>query len=137
MYHSKRGSRIGRRFLHCNTTGKKSQPESWKLSLNAEGIKGPLNQRGDFTEAKQTCKRPYHEYRAITWSGNKPIPPEPHVSKSLINNLKASRNTITHLNLLQDDDTILLPQRIHFRHHAKQQLVVNLELGFVEIIILD
>ena len=30
---------------------------SWKLLLNAEGVQGPLNQRSDFKEAKQTCKR--------------------------------------------------------------------------------
>ena len=47
--------------------------------------------------------------------------------KGLINSLKALRNTIIDLKLLQDGDTILLPQR-------KQRLVVNLELGFVEII---
>ena len=51
--------------------------KSWKLSLNAEGIQRPLNQRSDFQkEAKQTYKRLYHEYTAITGSGNKPIPPQ-------------------------------------------------------------
>ena len=34
--------------------------KSWKLSLNAEGIQGPWNQRSDFKEAKQTCKRLYY-----------------------------------------------------------------------------
>ena len=36
--------------------------------MNAEGIQGPLNQRSDFIEAKQTCKRLHHEYTAITGS---------------------------------------------------------------------
>ena len=53
--------------------------KSWKLSLNAEGVQGPLNQRSDFRGAKQTCKRLHHECTAITGSGNKPIPPEQHV----------------------------------------------------------
>ena len=53
--------------------------KSWKLSLNAEGVQGPLNQRSDFREAKQTCKRLYDECTAITGSGNKPILPEEHV----------------------------------------------------------
>ena len=36
----------------------------------------------------------------------------------LINNLKASKNTITDLNLVQDgDSTLPLGRRIHLRHH--------------------
>ena len=31
--------------------------KSWKMSLNAEGIQGPLNQRSDVMEANQKCKR--------------------------------------------------------------------------------
>ena len=59
------------------TKQERSQNEkSWKLSVNAEGIQGPLNQRSVFKEAKQTCKRLSHEYTAITGSGNKPILPE-------------------------------------------------------------
>ena len=42
--------------------------KSWKLSLNTKNIQGPLNQRSDFKEAKQTCKILYHEYTAITQS---------------------------------------------------------------------
>ena len=49
--------------------------KSWKNSLNAAGIQGPMNQRSDFTEAKQKCKRLYDEHTAITGDGNKPIPP--------------------------------------------------------------
>ena len=55
---------------------------SWKLSLNAEGIQGPLNQRSDFKQAKQTCKRLYQEHTAITGDGNKPIPPKQQVRQS-------------------------------------------------------
>ena len=56
---------------HCYvaTQQERSRNEkSWKLSLNAEGIQGPLNQRSGFKEAKKTCKRLYHEYTAITGS---------------------------------------------------------------------
>ena len=61
---------------HVATKQERTRNEnSSKLSLNAEGAQGPLNQRNDFTDAKQTCKRLYHEYTAITGSGNKPIPP--------------------------------------------------------------
>ena len=49
---------------------------SWKLSLNAEGVQGPFSAVRD---AKQTCKRLYHEHTAITGSGNKPITPEQQV----------------------------------------------------------
>ena len=53
--------------------------KSWKISLNA----GPVNQRSDFLEGKQTCKRLCHEYTAITGSGNKPIPPAQQVRQRL------------------------------------------------------
>ena len=53
--------------------------KSWTLSLNAEGVQEPLNQRSDSKEAKQTCTRLYHEYTAIAGSGNKPVPPERQV----------------------------------------------------------
>ena len=37
----------------------------------------------------------------------------------LINNLKASKNTIADLNLVQDGDAIFPPgRRIHLRHHT-------------------
>ena len=39
--------------------------------------------------------------------------------KDLINNLKASKSTITDLNLVQDGDSILHSgRRIHLRHHS-------------------
>ena len=52
---------------------------SWKLSLNAEGANGPLDQRDDFKDAKETCKRLYHEHTAIDGCGNTPIPPQQQV----------------------------------------------------------
>ena len=57
--------------------------KSWKLSLNAERTPGPLNQCSDFQEAKQTCKRLYHEFTAITGIGNKSIPPEQQIRQRL------------------------------------------------------
>ena len=39
---------------------------SWKLSLNAEGANGPMDQRDVFEDAKEICERPYHEHTAIS-----------------------------------------------------------------------
>ena len=49
--------------------------------------------------------------------------------KGLINNLKALRNTIIGLMSIQDGDTILLPQRIHLRHHDGNQAATCGQLG--------
>ena len=66
------------------TKAERSRNEkSWKLSLNAEGKQGPLNQRSEFKEAKQACKRLYYKYTAITGKGNKPIPPGQQVRQRL------------------------------------------------------
>ena len=55
--------------------------------------------------------------------------------KSAINNLMALKNMQIDSMLLQDGDTILLPQRITMA--TKLRLVVNVELGFVDIFILE
>ena len=85
--------------------------KSWKLSLNSEGVQGPLNQRSDLKGAKQTCKKMSQEHT--------------HESsdKGAINSLKALKNMHIDLMLLQDGDTILLPQhiRLHLRHHDGNQ----------------
>ena len=57
--------------------------KSWTFSLNAEGIQGPLNQRSDFIEAKQKCKRLHDEHTAITGDGSKPFPPAQQVRQRL------------------------------------------------------
>ena len=41
--------------------------------------------------------------------------------KGLVNSLKAWKNTIIDLKLPQDGDTVLLPRRIHLRHHDDNQ----------------
>ena len=56
------------------TWQERSRKKSWNISFNAEGFQGPLNQRSDFIEAKQKCKRLYDEHTAITGDVNKPIP---------------------------------------------------------------
>ena len=48
------------------TWQERSRKKSWNISFNAEGFQGPLNQRSDFIEAKQKCKRLYDEHTAIT-----------------------------------------------------------------------
>ena len=53
---------------------------------------------------------------------------------SLINNLKASKNTITDLKRVQDGDTIFFQDDAFIfviTLSTKQRLEVNLELGFV------
>ena len=51
-------------------------------------------------------------------------------SNGLIDNLKASKNTITDLKLVQDGDSILLAgRRIHLRHHIGNQASTGCQLG--------
>ena len=49
--------------------------KSWVLSLNKEGVQGPLNQRRDFVEAKRELKRLHNEHVQETSEGNTPIHP--------------------------------------------------------------
>ena len=114
---------LERPFFHCNKRRSRNET-SWKLSLNAGGVQGPLNHRRDFKEAQKTCKRLCNEYTAITGSGNKLIPPEQNKSdKGAITSLKALTNMHIDLMLQQDGDTIVLPQRIRLRlrHHDGNQ----------------
>ena len=47
----------------------------------------------------------------------------------LTNNLKASKNTIADLKLVEDGDTILLPgRRIHLRHRAGNQAATGSQI---------
>ena len=46
-----------------------------------------------------------------------------------MDSLKALRNAIIDLKFLQDGDTILLPQRIHLRHHDGKQAATCGQLG--------
>ena len=55
--------------------------EDHSHSLNAEGIQGPSNQRSDFEETKQTCKRLYREHTVITGSETHFVPPEQQVRR--------------------------------------------------------
>ena len=64
------------------------------LSLNAEGIQGPLNQRSDCIEAQQKCNRLYDEHTAMSLETETTLPLHNKSGNSLINNLKASKNTI-------------------------------------------
>ena len=101
--------------------------KSWTLSLNAEGIQW----RSDFKEAKETCKnctksiqRPLQVETILSIQSNKS-------DKGVINTLKALENMHIDLKLLQDGDTILLPQRIrlHLRHHDGNQAANCGQLG--------
>ena len=52
----------------CTATSeeRRRNENSWKLSSNAEGAHGPLDQRDDLKDAKEICKRLYCEHTAIT-----------------------------------------------------------------------
>ena len=50
--------------------------KNWVLSLNKEGVQGPLNQRPDFVEAKRELKRLHDEHVKETSEGNTPIHPK-------------------------------------------------------------
>ena len=104
--------------------------KSWKISLNAEGIQGPLNQRSDLKEAKQKCKRLCDEHTAITGDGNKPILPRQQVRQRLRQQFEGlSMNTITVLNVVQDGDSTLPPgRRIHLRHHTGNKAVTGSQI---------
>ena len=41
--------------------------------MNKESIQGPMNQRSDFIEAKQKCKRLHDEHTEIAGEGNRPM----------------------------------------------------------------
>ena len=49
--------------------------KNWVLSLNNEGVQGPLNQRSDFVEAKRELKRLHDEHVKENSEGNSPIHP--------------------------------------------------------------
>ena len=62
------------------TRGERSRNErSWRLVLNAEGAQGPLDQRDDNKQAKETCNKMYKEHAATAGCGNAPIHPQQQV----------------------------------------------------------
>ena len=72
-----------------------------------------MNQRSDFIEAKQKCKRLYDERTHNTGKGNKPIPPAQQVRQRLDQHFEGLEE------LVQDGDSTLPPgRRIHLRHHT-------------------
>ena len=48
----------GRPLRNCNATPKERarNEKNWVLSLNKEGVQGPLNQRPDFVESKRLAR---------------------------------------------------------------------------------
>ena len=49
--------------------------KNWVLSLNEEGVQGPMNQRPDFVESKREFKRLHDEHVKETLEGTTPIHP--------------------------------------------------------------
>ena len=52
---------------------------SWRLVLNAEGAQGPLDQRDDHKQAKETCNKMCKEHAATAECGNAPFQPQQQV----------------------------------------------------------
>ena len=79
-----------------------------------------MNQRSDFIEAKQKCKTLYDEHtqKSLEKETNQSLLHN-NSGNDLINNLKASKNTIFDLNLVQFGASTRPPGRhIHLRHHT-------------------
>ena len=88
-----------------------------------------MNQRSDHIEAKHTCKQLYHEHTAITGSGNKPILLHSTSDNDVEDNLKASKNTITDLNLVQDGGSTLPPdQHLRLRHRTGSNMTIGIRI---------
>ena len=101
--------------------------KSWKRSLNAEGIQGKLNQRSE-RRSKHAKDCITNFQRSLDVETNQFLQSNKS-DKGLINSLKALRNAFFDLKLLHDGDTILLPQRIHLRHHDGNQAAICGQLG--------
>ena len=121
-------------------TRRKPERKILEKSVNAEGIQGPLNQRSDFNDAKQTMKRLYDEHTAITGDGKKPIPlgqqfrqrlDQPCEDLEEYDYRLEPRAGWRFLSFLQDDTFIFV-----IKLATKQRLEMKSELGFVANIIL-
>ena len=81
---------------------------SWKLSLNAKGANGPVDQRDDFNDAKEMCERPCYEHTAITGCGNTPNPPQQQVRQRPNQQFEGHTNNIR-LDLIHLDGNLMFP----------------------------
>ena len=72
---------IAKEDLSYNATrGERSRNgRSWRLGLNAEGVQGPLDQRDDYKQAKETSNEMCKEYTATAGCGNTTIHPQQQV----------------------------------------------------------
>ena len=99
-------------------------------SLNAEGANGPVDQREDFKDAKETCKRLYHEHTAFTGCGNTPIPPQQQV-RQIPNQQFESHEEYSH-RLDSSGWTYYAPATIHssyLRHHGVNRATAGGQRG--------
>ena len=106
-------------ILRCYNQERSRNAKSSNISLNAEGIQRPLNQRSDPIEAKQNTKDcTTNIQQSLEMETNQSLLHNKS-GNGLINNLKASKSATTDLNLVQDGNSILLPRRrIHLRLHT-------------------
>ena len=101
-----------------------------ELSLNAEGANGPVDQREDFKDAKETCKRLDHEHTAFTGCGNTPIPPQQQVRR------RPNQQFVSHEEYSKRLDSsgwkCCVPATIHssyLRHHGDNRAIAGGQCG--------
>ena len=81
---------------------------SCKLSLNAEGAHGPMDQRDVFKDAQEMCERPYRANTAITGCGNTPIRPQQQVRQRPNQQFEGHTKNVR-LDLIHLDGNIMFP----------------------------
>ena len=128
--HSIRWGRIGRPFQRCNKTRKKSEREVMEAFFECRRVF-----KDHWISAVAMKRRSKHAKDCIM-NIQRSLEVETNLSllhnkssNGLINNLKALRNTVIDLKLLQDGDTIFPPPRIYLRHHDGNQAATCGQLG--------
>ena len=108
------------------TRGERSRNErSWRLVLNAEGAQGPLDQRDDNKQAKETCNKMYKEHAATAGCGNAPIHPQQQVRQKSNQQFDGHEEDSYRL-----DSSAKMHSSLPLRHlGGKSQTAVSVELG--------
>ena len=98
---------------------------SWKISLNREGIQGPIKRRPGFREAKQKCIGLYNEHveKLVKETVRSNLHSKPDI---VINNSKAAISTITQLIIELDGDLTLQPdQQLRLRQRTGSSTMIG------------
>ena len=98
--------------------------KAWRISLNKDGIQGPIRQRPDFREAQRTSPQQYKEQSFLQIKQD-----------IMVNFLKVSRNTTTQLILELDGDFTLQPDqqvRLHPRTGSSTAIGSRIKVGILD-----